>query len=572
MPPLSAVLSAQKLREFLGVFTPKLATCLREGYGLDRFWKDAVAGLTVAIVALPLAMGIAIASGATPQQGLFTAIIAGFIISALGGSRYQIGGPTAAFIVVVYGVIERHGYDGMLLATLTAGGLLVVAGLFRLGNYIKYIPYPVTLGFTAGIGISIFVGQTADLLGLHTARLPAAFVPKVHALMMALPSFSISTAVLAAGCLITMYLLHRFRPRWPYMLMVVTAATLAAAFFLPGIATIGEKFGDIPRLPPAPQLPPFSLEKLRAVLPDAATIALLSGIESLLSAVVADGMTGRRHRSNIELVAQGLANIASSLFGGLPATGAIARTATNIRAGATSPVAGILHALFLLLFMLIAAPLVLHVPLCALAAVLVVVAWNMSEVNVVGSFLTYAGWGDRLVILSTLLCTVFYDLTLGIEVGVVLAAIKFMHNMANLVEVETNSTLFEKDRPDVLRAPRPLFDVPDLPRDVIVYRIHGPFFFGAASELTKVTSRIGSAPRLFVLDFQNVPLLDSTGAASLKGIIENMRRAGTKVILTAVPPQVARTLQRYEVGKGAPNFELASSIHEALIRHPPKAK
>lgn len=551
---------------FVALFTPKLVTCLREGYDGKRFLKDAIAGLTVAIVALPLAMGIAIGSGATPQQGLFTAVVAGFLISLLGGSRFQIGGPTAAFVVVVYRVIDKHGMDGLLLATLAAGVMLVAVGLLRLGTYIKYIPYPVTIGFTAGIGLTILVGQAGDLFGLHTGKLPGEFVPKLEALAQALPTFNVPTLLLSLACLVAMYLLHRFFPRAPYFLIVVAGATAALPFLPDGIATIGDKFGRMPSLPPAPHLPPFSFEKLQAVLPEAATIALLSGIESLLSAVVADGMTGRRHRSNIELVAQGFANIASGLFGGLPATGAIARTATNIRAGATSPVAGMLHAVFLLLFMLVGAKLIVYVPLCALAVVLAVVAWNMSEVRVVGQFLGHATNGDRVVVLATLLCTVFYDLTLGIEVGVVLAAIKFMHNMANLVEVETNVKIIERDVPDVLRVPRPLFDAPDLPDDVVIFRIHGPFFFGAAAELSKVTNRVGSAPRLLILDFQDVPLLDSTGAATLKGIIRNAITGTTQVVLTAVQPQVARNLERY--GVNTFNYRIMRDIPETLRYFP----
>jgi SulP family sulfate permease len=547
---------------FIALFTPKLVTCLREGYDGKRFIKDIIAGLTVAIVAMPLAMGIAIGSGATPQQGLFTAIIAGFIISAFGGSRFQIGGPTAAFVIVVYRVIDKHGMDGMLLATLAAGVILVAAGFLRLGTYIKYIPYPVTLGFTAGIGFTILAGQTADLFGLSAGKLPGEFIPKIAALIHALPTWHAPTLILSMACIAGMYLLHRFFPRLPYFLIIVAGAT-AAVFFLPdGILTIGDKFGSIPSMLPNPALPAFSFEKLRAVLPDAVTIALLAGIESLLSTVVADGMTGRRHRSNMELVAQGLANIASGLFGGLPATGAIARTATNIRAGATSPVAGMLHAGFLLLFMIAGTGLIIHIPLCALAVVLAVVAWNMMEIRVLGSFLAHATMGDRVVVLATMLCTIFYDLTIGIEVGVVLAAIKFMHNMANLVEVETNMKLLDQDQPDVLRPPRPLFDMPDLPDGVVIFRIHGPFFFGAASELSKVTSRIGAAPRLLILDFQDVPLLDSTGAASLKGIFKNALNSTTRIVLTAVQPQVARNLERYGVNQFG--YKLVRDIPEAL--------
>jgi SulP family sulfate permease len=556
--------STARAKKWLALFTPKLVTCLREGYTWARLGKDTISGLTVAIIALPLSMGIAIGSGAAPECGLFTAIIAGFIISGFGGSRFQIGGPTAAFIIVVARILEHHGYEGLLLATFVAGWILLIAGLLRLGTVIKYIPYPVTIGFTAGIGITILVGQLVDLLGLKTGTLPSAFVPKVSAIMNALPHWDSSVALLSLGIFVVLAVVHWKRPNWPHFLIAVVVAALAVLAFGIDAPTVGSKFGHIANMLPSPHLPDFRLPRIVAILPDAITIALLAGIESLLSAVVADGMTGRRHRSNAELVAQGLANIASPLFGGLPATGAIARTAANIRAGATSPVSGIMHAVFLFIIVLVAAPLIAYVPLAALAVILAVVAWNMSEVNVIGYFLSHASWGDRAVMLSTLLLTVFYDLTVGIEVGVVLAAVKFMHDMASLVEVETNDELIEGDQPDIIRPPRPLFDVPDLPKNVVVYRIHGPFFFGAASELTKVSSRGGVPPRLFILDFQDVPLLDSTGAASLKGMIENMTRKGTRVVLTAVRDAVARDLNRYGVEGKALHFTTASSVAEAV--------
>ena len=555
------------LRGFFALFTPKLVTCLREGYGPKRFIKDAIAGLTVAIVALPLAMGIALGSGASPGQGLFTAIIAGFIISALGGSRYQIGGPTAAFIIVVARTLEHHGMEGLALATLMAGGMLVLAGFFRLGTIIKYIPYPVTIGFTAGIGLTILVGQLGDLLGLKTGALPSAFVPKVQALLHALPGYDVKTLILSAGVLAVILILNRLFPRLPHFLIATVLAALAAALLPLEVATVGSKFGGIASMIPAPHLPEISLEKMSAVFPDAATIAILAGIESLLSAVVADGMTGRTHRSNIELVAQGIANIASPLFGGLPATGAIARTAANIRAGATSPVSGMLHAGFLLLFVLVAAPLTSYVPLAALAAILAVVAWNMSEVTVVGNFLAHATVGDRVVMMATMLLTVFYDLTLGIEVGMVLAAAKFMHNMASLVEIETNQALIENDKPDIIRTPRPLFDLPDLPKDVAIFRFHGPFFFGAAAELLKATRRDAQAAKLFILDFQDVPLLDSTGAASLKSIIESASRQGAKVVLTSVRASVVKILARHAVAKPRLEFVLEDTIQAAVKKH-----
>lgn len=555
---------------FADLFTPKLVTTLREGYDLGRFTADAIAGLTVAIVALPLAMGIAIASGATPDKGLFTAVIAGFIISALGGSRFQIGGPTAAFIVVVYRTIEAHGYDGLVLATLMAGMMLVVVGYLRLGTYIKYIPYPVTIGFTAGIGVTIFVSQIADLFGLTTAKLPGEFIAKVEALLAAAPSVNPAAVAVSALSLLLILVLRKHRPTWPGLLVAVVLASVATAVLSLDVVTIGSKFGEIPRVPPSPALPAMSLEKIRAVLPDAVTIAVLAGIESLLSAVVADGMTGRRHRSNCELVAQGFANIASALFGGLPATGAIARTATNIRAGSTGPISGMLHAVFLLAFMLIAAPLAAYVPLAVLAAILALVAWNMSEVHVVLRLLRNSGWGDRVVLLSTLLLTVFYDLTVGIEVGVVLAAILFMHHMAEAVQVEAhggNAPLLDTDRADDPDAPR--YD-PGLQRsDTVVYRIAGPFFFGAADQLSVTLGRIGSKPKRLVLDFSAVPLVDTTGAASLKAVIATVRKGGGEVVLTGLSRPVARSLVRFGVHRPHVQVSTAPTVEAALAGQEP---
>lgn len=407
------------------VFLPKLVTVIREGYTVKRFWADVLAGLTVAIVALPLSMGIAIASGATPARGLFTAIVAGFIISALGGSRYQIGGPTAAFIVIVYRIIDHHGYDGLALASLMAGFILIVAGLLRAGSIIRYIPYPVTIGFTSGIGLTIFVGQVGDLLGLTTGKLPGEFVPKVQAIVMALPTATPAAVGLAVVSLVVILTLRAFRPKWPGMLFaVVLASALVVAFHL-NVVTIGSKFGAMPSELPPPTLPALSWARMVELAPDAVTIALLAAIESLLSAVVADAMAGSRHRSNGELIAQGFANIASPIFGGLPATGAIARTATNIRAGSTGPVSGMLHAVFVLAIMFVVAPLMSYMPLAALAAILTVVAWNMSEAHAVVKVLMTRDWGERIVLLGTFFFTVLLDLTIGIGFGVVASALIF---------------------------------------------------------------------------------------------------------------------------------------------------
>ncbi len=532
---------------------PKLFTAIREGYGGADLMRDAVAGLTVAVVALPLSMAIGIASGASPAQGIVTAIVAGFLISFFGGSRFQVGGPTAAFIVVVFATIERHGYDGMLLATLLAAVMLVALGVLRLGSYIKYIPYPVVTGFTAGIAVSIFVSQIKDLLGLDV-KLPGEFVEKIEALWHALPGTNfqaVAVALIALGIIVA---LRIARPKWPGFLIALVFASGVAIVLGLDVATIGSTFGEIPRSLPSPQLPTFSIEKLQAVLPDAITIALLAGIESLLSAVVADGMTGRRHRSNVELVAQGIANFGSVLFAGLPATGAIARTATNIRAGARTPVAGILHAVFLLLFVLIAAPVLSYVPLAALAAILAYVAWNISEIGHIKTIMRSASNGDRFVLAGTFLLTVFVDLTVGIQFGVVAAAIVFMHRMANVVRFEESTLEDDEDTEG--------FDQEN--NRVIVYRINGPFFFGASQRFASILDRIGEAPRAYVLDMSDVPLIDSTAVSTLGGFIAKANGQQIEVILAGASPDVRRMLERFHVG--GPMVRFAPSVEVARKR------
>jgi SulP family sulfate permease len=403
-------------------FTPKLLSQLREGYGFSDLKADALAGLTVAIVALPLSMAIAIAAGLPPERGLATAIVGGFVISLLGGSRFQIGGPAGAFIVLVAAVAGRHGIDGLVLATFMAGGIMILLGLLRLGGLIRLIPQPVLVGFTAGIAVIIFASQIKELLGLDIAKEPAALLPKLAAIGQALPSASPLAIAVAAASLAIIVLQRRYRPTWPGLLFAVGTAAFAVWALHLDVATIGTRFGGVPSGLPAPSLPDVSPERLMKLLPDALAIAFLGAIESLLSAVVADGMTGRRHRSNGELVAQGLANMAAASFGGMPATGTIARTATNIRAGARGPVSGMLHAVYLLAFMVIAAPLAFHIPLAALAAVLAVVCWNMAEKRDFAHLLT-GSWRTAVVLLATFLLTIFVDLIVGIGVGTALAAI-----------------------------------------------------------------------------------------------------------------------------------------------------
>jgi sulfate permease, SulP family len=555
--PSSRISAAQAEPSFAELFTPKLITVLREGYGWSDLRSDAVSGLTVAVVALPLSMAIAIASGVSPERGLYTAIAGGMIISLIGGSRFQIGGPAGAFIGLIAGVVERHGYDGLAIATIIAGLVLIAVGLLRLGSYIKYIPFPVTVGFTAGIAVIIFASQLRNLLGLTIAHEPSALLPTLIAIRDALPTMHLPTVGITLLSLAGIVVLRRLRPAWPSFLIAVALAAVVCAVFHLDVQTVSTRFGAIPRSLPSPALPAFSIEKVQAVLPDGLAIALLGAIESLLSAVVADGMTGRRHRSNCELSAQGVANIASIVFGGICVTGTVARTATNVRAGAHGPVSGIFHCGYLLIFLVVAAPLVGFIPLASLGAVLAVVAWNMAEKEEFWSLLR-SSRGDAVVLLSTFLLTIFVDLVTGIAVGVVLGALLFLHRMAEAVEIDGGRSL--EDIAD--GADRQRYD-PALAtnRDVIFYRISGAFFFGATARVLTVLERLGATPRLLVLDFEDVPLIDSTAAHSLVAFVNKIKRSGTKVIFAAARPPVRRTLIRAGLKPPLVSYAAVSSAH-----------
>ena len=539
-------------------YTPKLITVLGEGYTFDRFRRDAIAGLTVAIVALPLAMALGIASGASPDKGLITAVVAGFLISALGGSRAQVGGPTGAFVVVVFNVIAQHGYDGLLLATLVAGFLLIIAGYAKLGALVKFIPHPVVTGFTAGIAVIIASSEVKDFLGLSIDKVPADFLPKWQAYLGALGSVHATTLAIGLGSLLLILGLRKVAPRVPGFLVAIVVASVAVALLHLPVETIGSRFPHIPAGLPAPALPSISLAKFQAILPSAFTIAFLAGIEALLSAVVADGMIGSRHRSNQELVGQGVANIASALFGGLPATGAIARTATNIRAGALTPVAGMLHALFLLLFILFATNLMAFVPMAALAAILFLVAWGMSEHKRFIDLLRMPN-GDRAVLLLTFGLTVLVDLTMAIAVGVTLASLLFMMRMSETVQIDAGVGEMpdDDDSEDIHQRDA-------LPAGVEVFRIDGPVFFGIASELLDTLRRIGSTPKVIILRMRRVPLLDASGATTIADILRQSNAAGTQVILSGVQPQPLAMLDRVHLGRGNAGIIHAESFPEAL--------
>ena len=545
---------AQSVRASHERFLPKLATVLAEGYGWRQLQADAMAGLTVAVVALPLAMALGIASGASPDKGLITAIVAGFLISLLGGSRVQIGGPTGAFVVVVFSVIAKHGYDGLVLATLLAGIILVIAGYSRLGGLIRYIPAPVVTGFTAGIAVIIATTQIMDLAGLSIPDAPADFLPRWQAYYQTASTFDGPTLLLGLGCLAMILLLRRFAPKLPAYLLVIMMAVLAVRLGGLDVATIGSRFPALPAGIPMPSLPPFGLEKLVEVLPAAFTIAFLAGIEALLSAVVADGMTGYRHRSNQELVAQGVANAGSALFGGLPATGAIARTATNVRSGGTSPIAGMVHALALLLFVLFASDLMKLVPMAALAAVLLMVAWGMSEAGRFVSLLRISA-DDRAVLLITFGLTVLVDLTVAIGVGVTLASLMFMARMARTVQISTLSD-------DIAEEPG---QREGLPEGVEVFRITGPFFFGVAGELVEVLKRIDRPPRAIILRMEEVPYLDSSGLVALAELRRQCARLGSAVILCTSEDDLLGRLAHIEAHGPAAPLVLAESFEQALV-------
>lgn len=548
---------------FAELFTPKLLTVLREGYGAAQLKADAIAGLTVAIVALPLSMAIAIASGVSPDRGLFTAIVGGFIVSALGGSRFQIGGPAGAFIVLVAATVSREGIDGLILATMMSGVILAVIGFLRLGTYIKFIPYPVTVGFTAGIAVIIFASQLSEMFGLALdGKEPGALVPKLMALADAAGTVNV-VAMAVAGLTIAIIVgLKRVRPNWPGMLVAVGVASIVVALLPLPVETIGTRFGGIPRSLPLPALPAFTVEKALAVLPDAIAFALLGAIESLLSAVVADGMTGRRHRSNCELVAQGFANIGSALFGGICVTGTIARTATNVRAGAYGPVSGMLHAAFLLAFMLIAAPLASYIPLAALAGVLAVVAWNMVEKQAFATLIR-SSWGDALVLMVTFLLVVFRDLTEGIVVGFALGSILFIDRMAKSISVEADRPLVQEDMADAVDGHRRAYQAGDGgDADTVIYRISGAFFFGAASTVGAVLDRIADQRKNFILDCTQVPFLDSTAANVLEGAAHKARRAGVRFFITGASPRTRRMLITHGVRQ--PLVSYAASVDDAL--------
>lgn len=540
---------------------PKLLTVLAEGYSAAMWRRDALAGLTVAVVALPLAVAIAIASGVTPQSGLLTAVVAGFLVSLLGGSRVQIGGPTGAFIPVVALIISQHGVDGLLLATAMAGVILIIAALLRLGTWMKYIPHPVITGFTAGIAVIIASSQLKDFFGLSLASQPAEFLPKLAALWSVADTVNWTSVTLACGVLAVVLMCRRWFPRSPGLLIaIVLAAAVVWVFALP-VSTIGSQFGALSFVLPTPGLPALDIDRLRALLPVALTIAFLAGIESLLSATVADGMLGSRHRPNAELLAQGVANTASALLGGLPATGAIARTATNVRSGGASPLAGIFHAVFVLVLVLALGPLLERIPLPALAAVLMIVAWNMAEFERIVHY-RQSPIGDAVILCLTFGLTVLADLSVAIEVGLVAASLLFMHRMARSVTGEQGSVRWSEDD-DAASEQLPTQRRSLLP-GMEAFQIRGPLFFGMTSLFDEVLSRLQPPPRVFILRMSLVPIVDASGVYGLSFFIARLRGMGVLLVLSGLQSQPKHVLGKMGIQPQPGVLEFAENYLEAV--------
>jgi sulfate permease, SulP family len=537
---------------------PRSITSLRT-YSVRRFTHDLASGITVGLVALPLAMAFGIASGVTPQAGLYTAVVAGFIISALGGSRVQIGGPTGAFVVIVAGIVARFGIAGLSLVTLMAGVLLVIMGLTGLGSAVKFIPRPVIIGFTNGIALLIASTQIKDFLGLRTGTVPSSFLPRMKVLAENLGTIHWQTIAIGGATLVIILFWPRINRRIPGSILAVLACTAASAFLHLHVETIGSRFGGIPQGFPHLTLPHLHAEHILPLLPSALTVALLGAIESLLSAVVADSMSGDRHNSNVELVAQGVANIVSPLFGGIPATGAIARTATNIRSGALTPISGIVHALTLLAILLVAAPLARFIPLATLAAVLFVVAWNMGEWREIGGVLRLAK-ADIAVWAVTFLLTVIADLTVAVGVGMALAALLYIYRIAetSTVELVTEDYLRE-GQAHVLQDK-------EIPSDVAILRIHGPFLFGTTQKLEDATADIHGFPAIVILRLRNMTALDATGLYALEVFAERLRESGRTLLLCGARDQPAQLLARTDFVEEIGRENILPNVQAALAR------
>jgi SulP family sulfate permease len=553
-------------------FIPKSFLYLKN-YTRQLFYKDLVAGITVGIIALPLAMAFSIASGVPPERGLFTAIVAGFLISALGGSSVQIGGPTGAFVVLVYDIMSRTGYEGLALSTIIAAFLLIAIGLFKAGSWIKYIPYPLIIGFTTGIAVIIFSAQIKDFMGLSLEAVPANFVKKWISYVEAFPSIRWPTFALASGTLGFIIAIRRFFPRIPWGIAALAVSTAAALFFNLPVETIESRFGNLPHSLSLPSFPSLSLlsTNLHEILFDALAIALLGGIESLLSAVIADGMIGSRHKSNCELVGLGIANFASILFGGIPATGAIARTTANVKSGAQTPMAGMIHAATLFLIIFLFAQIAGKIPLASLSAILMIIAWNMSELHHF-FHLFRAPAADRSVLLTAFLLTIFVDITFAIAFGMVLACFLFMKKMSQYSKMVSLTSLFQENGPEFFERTDPdAVCKKRVPPGVEIFEVNGPFFFGAADILQDLENQ-ESPTKIFILRMRHVPLIDASGIHALIEFLQRCQKKRIELFLSGVHGQAEKDLYAFGfvrlIGKNAifPHIDAALACAEERLK------
>ncbi len=544
-------------------FTPKLFSLLREGIGKKQLSKDVLSGIIVGIVALPLAIAFAIASGVSPEKGLITAIIAGFVISFLGGSRVQIGGPTGAFIIIVFGIVQEHGAGGLTIATFMAGFLIIGLGVMKLGNYLKFIPYPLIVGFTSGIAVVIFSTQIKDFLGLEMGEVPADFIEKWTVYLQNLGSVNWIALGIAVGTVLISLNFYRITTKVPGSLLAIVLATLAVQFFNLPVETIETKFGDIPNTLAVPQIPHIDFSVIQELIEPAIAIALLGAIESLLSAVVSDGMIGGRHRSNMELVAQGAGNVFSALFGGIPATGAIARTATNVKNGGRTPISGMVHALFLLLIMLLFAPVAKLIPMSCLAGILVVVSYHMSEWRNFRALLK-SNRMDIIVLLTTFFLTVFFDLILAIEIGMILASFIFMKRMSEATTIDNAENLFGSKAQNGEK----MFEeeLPFIPKNTMLYEINGPLFFGAAQKFQEFLLDLKQEPRILIIRMRNVPFIDATAINRLKELAQILKGRGTTMIISGANRQVREELFKSDLYSQLGKHNILDRIEHAIQR------
>ena len=548
------------------MLVPKLFTTLKD-YSKAQFLKDISAGVIVGIVALPLAIAFGIASGVSPEKGIFTAVVAGFIISALGGSKVQIGGPTGAFIIIVFGIVQKYGLEGLMIATFLSGIILILMGLLKIGSLIKFIPLPIITGFTSGIALIIFVTQLKDLFGIH-AIVPSEFLSKIPFYFNNISGFAPQTLIVSVITLTILIIFPKLTKKIPSTFIALIAGTLFVYFMGWNVETIGSKFGSIPTSLPSPHLPDITYEKVYMLIGPSFTIALLAAIETLLSAVVADGMIGGRHRSNMELIANGTANLVSPIFGGIPATGAIARTVTNIKNGGRTPVAGIVHAFTLFLILLFFGKYAEMIPMCVLASILIIVAYNMSEWREFKAQLRMPK-SDVIVLLTTFFLTVIFDLTIAIEVGIVLSSLLFMNRMAQVSNVGILKKEFDEDleindsyNPED-NSEKNSITIPD---GVIIYEVNGPFFFGAASKFKEASRIVNKDIKIMILRLRNVPAIDATGLSTIEDFYSDCKRSGSSLILSGIHAQPLFAAEKLGLIEKIGRNNIRGDISDALKR------